>query len=276
MDHEATLLLQSDAESQVWTFDWYGKVVRVDDVRSIDLRSRIACRIVGTSDNYGLIVRLWNRLRSENTTFAVHIGERGILTEGSTVEDSLYRLSSLYVHHNLPSMWHRLDDMTYATYLLLSLRQRGVDQSIVDLAWNNHPVRRWLLSKGVVDKSVGQSLIADIVDPRWFVNVSRASDMSRLELYFGLRPHHFIAACQPEATTTAGRRGARFARTRNLIAVVDAVNRSCDVSTGGSRIVPLESRYQDCRRFLRSMTMSWRTSLLSKAKMNIDWSTFDV
>lgn len=184
--------LHADASGLVWGMLAQGKGQPVQSSELEEVLRSGTYRIIGVPDNYRLITELYNSLIQRNLRSKIWIGSPEICPHRNcTPRQLLSCLSVLGVHDNLHHRWHALTSKTYNNYLLLrAFREEGLSD-LTQHIYSSHCLRPFFDFLGLYDAQRAVSLIAQIVDPRWFLNPRRPHRMSRLESYFGLLPTQF-------------------------------------------------------------------------------------
>jgi len=86
---------------------------------------------------------------------------------------------------------------TFSTLLMLRYyREEGIND-LVSNVFNSHCSKAYFDFMGLTSSRLAVQLIAEIVDPRWFLNPRRPYSLSRFESYFGLKPAQFQRVCGP-------------------------------------------------------------------------------
>jgi len=158
-------------------------------------------RIVGCPANFKLITDLYSALNRLKDDSIVLVGAPTICQcQNQGVDEILSCISTLNVHDNLKHCWHVADSKMFNTLLLLHYFHIEGINDLVGNIYDQHCLKHYLNFMGLNSMKLAVQLIAEIVDPRWFLNPMRPYRFSRLESYFGLKPAQFYRICGDNAS----------------------------------------------------------------------------
>lgn len=160
-----------------------------DYVRSVDWDRPVFVRALGTQDNAGLITALYPRcVRSGGR---LEVGSPLLCETAAEQEDpeiALYRMRQCLLSPSLGG-WHIFGPMDYPAYALavqLAADKKYNEHSARLL--ETHPVWYDLTFIGSITPAACASVIAIVLDPRWYIDPQHPERTKRLESYLGLRP----------------------------------------------------------------------------------------
>jgi hypothetical protein len=208
-------------------------------------------RIVGLPDNYRLITELYSLLVGRKSRAKIWIGSPEVCQDRDCAPEVLLTcLSVMEVHDNLHGRWHVLSPETYNHFLLLrALHDEGFSDLTLQI-YNSHCVKPFCQFLGLHEPPRVIALLAQIGDPRWYLNPRRPYRLARLESYFGLVPAQFKDA----------RDSPRKRRTRVLLELIESLPQtSCLFTELIAR--PNASEFKICRLLLGFLVRNWLTRL---------------
>jgi len=207
-------------------------------------------RVMGCPANYQLITELFSALNRKEVESKILIGSPQICRHRKySCEEALTCLSVLNVHDCLLHRWHVMDNQLYNNYLLLRYFTEEGLTDIVGNVFTHHNLKKTFTFLGLNSMSLAVYFIAEIVDPRWFLNTKKPYRLSRLESYFGLKPGQFSKLWDPDGIPELP----LLAYQRRAALLIDIV-RSLP---GGSPIVTeVEDISDDTQRILKMCRMT--------------------
>lgn len=169
-----------------------------------------AVRVMGSSANIKLLLTMYEKHKS-----ALAPTERRIWIASPLLcstsqlrlnpEEVLYRLWQSDTTARVSARWHSMKSADFNSYLLRSTIEGGSKlQGVTDKAkviFQYHPAFGALSFFGSTGIQPAMSLLATILDPRWFVHEGRPNRMSRLFKFLGLTQANF----EPYITNDKGR-----------------------------------------------------------------------
>jgi len=213
------ICLHTTQAGEVWCVESRGNPKIFCGLDWPQLRSGVY-RVLGCPSNYELITRLYAASGDQVT---VLVGSPAVCHQRQeSVADVLSCVSVLNVHGSLINCWHPLNREMFYNYTLLRLwREADGPQRLPD-NFGNHCTAKYFEFLGVEVLRFAIRMIAEIVDPRWFLGVTRPYRLSRLESYFGLKPAQFEAAWRTVQESSEAE-AARAGRTRLLLGLVSSL-----------------------------------------------------
>jgi hypothetical protein len=195
---DATLKVHTDAKTgSVWLIDGDGPpgdTGRDSERFAAELPpGPLTVRVLGFRENARLISSLYRR-RPAHPGLSVEVGRPVVVPweqlDGQGPEHVLFEIRQLAVQ--CPSSmggWHALTDREYAGYALTALLNSGPADAhhVADLL-GRHAAWPALSFITHLDLQATAQVLAEIGDPRWFIDPERPDSMSRLRSYFGLPP----------------------------------------------------------------------------------------
>lgn len=149
-------------------------------------------RVLGLPQNYKLIAELSYVARSP--TISLLVGSPLVYSshfEKEDVEKFLTHMRSLSVDESLSNCWHRINRTSFMTFVLLSqLKQENFGVK-TQIAYACHPMKPYFDFLGCQTELMPVSLIAEIVDPRWYLHPEKPHRLSRLKSHFRLHRNQF-------------------------------------------------------------------------------------
>lgn len=214
---------------------------------------------LGCPENYRLITQLYSTLNQKDDAYCFLVGSPAACKgHNQNVAQVLSRLSSLSVQGSLVNCWHRADGKIFNTLLLLQYFHLEGVNDLVRNVFDHNCLQRSFDFMGLDSLELAVQLMAEIVDPRWFLNPKRPHSLSRIESYFGLKPAQFRKACGPALIpATANHRRALL-----LLDIVKELPKDRFVETETRQIENENVRkVAMCRRVLGFIVRSWLTEL---------------
>lgn len=245
--------MHTDEEGTYWYINKHGKLDKFEGFNSNQALEGGPYRIIGCPNNYRLITELYSKLGQQQDEAYVSVGSSLVCQDRSCAKTTLNCISALDVHDNLSCRWHRVNRLSFTTYLLLRAWREEVVGDLTKTIYKNHCLSSHFDFIGV-NRTDALQLISQIVDPRWFINLKRPTRTQLLESYFGLTPRLFNKAwkagleIKPNSTTV---------RAAFLMNVVGGLNdESCLRQT--SKHVDAETiARHNCKRLLNYVFRNW-------------------
>jgi hypothetical protein len=213
-------------------------------------------RILALPCNYGLIVKTYQaiiRLRERYNFGELLIGSPLACKPENSGYQNLYSVSHAQVHDLLPNRWHLADRYSYHNYLLCHIfNSDDKDPGKINAVYSQHPLKPYFDFIGMNDPMVCASFIAQIVDPRWYINADRPYRLNKFYHLFDVTPESAHKNWQRKY------KGKNSKNIYNVISEVPNLNRYeallQDLETGldGPNMVLKASR-----RFLNFMVRNW-------------------
>ena len=191
---DVSLKLHTDPDGVVWYLEGQGiPVCSGVDVDTFLVTNRpqesMLVHIIGTHQNVNLILEL-HLLRHDDPNFRLYVCTPALChteAERRDPEIALIRARRYMLPGSLGG-WHRFGYNDYPVYALAYLIDTEADPSVDHLSQllGSHVI--WpALSFANVDEVACAKLVAQILDPRWFIDLQHPDRTSRLESYLGLR-----------------------------------------------------------------------------------------
>jgi hypothetical protein len=154
-------------------------------------RVNLNVRLLGIPQNADLIVNLYARKRKRELG-TIYVAGPNVCESMLELNDpfvTVRRMRSVFVAASCGG-WHELSDADAAVYSLISRMQRSNDWFDVlgRVYFESHPLFKGLNAVGGLSYKNTASLMALIVDPRWYVDRRRPDNPGKLCLYLGLTP----------------------------------------------------------------------------------------
>jgi hypothetical protein len=205
-------------------------------------------RVLGTPCNYRLLLDLYSAIKQHDIQAQVLVGKPLNEADPAAI---LQRLTLLQVQDNLPQCWHRMDSQVYNHFLLLhTFKTKGYTDNLHAL-YSQHCLHRYLKFSGIRSIELGIELLAEIGDPRWYINPERPDRVNRLHSYFKVLPNQL-------KSITDG----QHKRNRLLMNILSEMEPTTWLMEELGRSKP-NSRYalQACRKLLNFLAYNWLQQL---------------
>lgn len=169
-------------------------------------------RLLGMSQNAALIVQLADLVeqRGDGRLEVASPLLCDTQQERQNPEIAVGRMRQCRVAASLGG-WHVVTEDDRTIYeMVAASKQRDTSPRgtrLVDL-FSKHPLSRYLAFVETLDEVCAAKLVAEIIDPRWYVDRANPSRVSRLQSYLGLTPKNFekLAVRKIKPNTPALRR----------------------------------------------------------------------
>lgn len=165
-------------------------------------------RVLGTQANAALISRLHQEAKLGGP--AVEVATPLVCATEAERNNPIMALEAMR-RALLPASlggWHILTDVEAISYELAVYAQQAGDAVLPLEAlalFRRHPAYAALSFIRTVDEEAACRLVAEILDPRWFVDLRHPDRRAKLESYLGVCPHGISEAASP-VPTVKGRR----------------------------------------------------------------------
>lgn len=114
---------------------------------------------------------------------------------------AIYRMRQCLLAPSLGG-WHRVTQADYATYRLLVAIRRGEPTQ----PWlRRHPAYYDLKFIRTLNEVAAARLLAEIIDPRWYIDIKNPYRLARLRAYMGLTPKYAARWGQADESTVVQR-----------------------------------------------------------------------
>jgi len=166
-----------------------------------DINSARKVRVLGTRQNAALIVKL-QELRSQDGTLLkrqrVELGSPAVCPTNAVLSDPECVLQHLWQPEPfsaLRMLWHPLGRHDYCSYAMA----RAIDASdgkVTDWVRHiskYHPAWPAVTFTPKADLDAASSMLADVIDARWFLHYNRPNRLSKLYAYLGITPQNVKA-----------------------------------------------------------------------------------
>ena len=155
------------------------------------LRLTTNVRVLGIAQNAEIITNLYLRKRQKELASIAIAGPN--MCETPVELQDPYTVLMRMRSTSLPIScggWHQITDLDYLIYALVAKAKLGGDwfDAPANVFYTAHPVSAFVSFIGNISHPNVASLIATIIDPRWYVNKRLPDRKSKLELYLGLTP----------------------------------------------------------------------------------------
>lgn len=258
------ICLHTGGKGDYWHVDSSGSFAPFDKLYTEASLEPGDYRVIGCPSNYRLITELYSRLSQQEVKAWVRVGSDRVGTNHkATLEEALNCLTVLRVHDALPNRWHTVTSQSFNNYLLLRANNEEGFSDLVETVFKHHCMAKHFEFAGI-PKSYAIRLVSLIVDPRWFLSVSRPLRMQPFEAYFGLTPAYFEKAWEAGFHKVPT---AKSVRTSFLINTVSVLDEESFIRESGA---PAESdkyprnmqgmRYA-CKRLLGYLVRNWLKEL---------------
>ncbi len=216
MTNTPVVCLHTDDAGCVWSLSPRGAFIKPRVL--VNENSKPATyRVIGCKLNYGLIESLFTALAWHSKQSRLFVGSPLISSKLPTCDDVLRRLAVLGVHDNLPNLWHGVDNRSFHNYRTLNYFTQDRLSEWSTRLYREHCTAPFFAFLGLKREDLALQLIADIGDPRWFVDSNQPYSLSRLESFFGLRPDAFGKTWNGKGVTVEDE---VVARSLNLMSIV--------------------------------------------------------
>lgn len=276
MLHQFTTCLHVDYDGATWGITPDGIPVQVSGKYRPSSMLATTYRVIGVPQNYKIISSLYLSLLRQEIKGNLLVGSPCVCCRYKNSSIQLLNcISVLTPYDNLPHTWHNVDSTSYRNFLLLQVRQEhSCDPSVklrdrLQYCYSQHVTYPfWQFLKIEQQHDLVLSILAAIVDPRWYFNVRHPHRLTRLDNYFGLMP--FSKFCRfwnlYELKNTADL-DVKEERSRLLVEVVKALPEdspllldvSCDTTN-------MKDMHRSCRRLLHFVTHNWLASSMEYAE----------
>jgi hypothetical protein len=187
MTDRQTVCLHADSNGDVWSLQAGKGIVKP----KFDVLPASDFWVVGFPSNYAILTELYfDTVRrysaNEKNLSSIYVGSVFPWRHfDCKSKDFLYDVVAVPPAKRQASHWHLLDDASISTYLLAkSLYDASYDMA--EVAWQNHCLAPVFSRLGCdADLDPAMFLVADILDPRWFMSAN--GSFKALERYFGLQ-----------------------------------------------------------------------------------------
>ena len=232
-------------------------------------------RVIGIPQNYKIIISLYLALISKEIKGKLLVGAPSICHRYHNSSLQLLNcVSLLNAHDNLPHTWHNVDSASYRNFLLLQVKQEQIYDSSPKLQdrvqhWYSQHVTYpfWQFLKIEQHSDLLIDILASIVDPRWYFNVSHPNRLTRLDNHFGLMPFaNFSKFWNLRIRKKTAELDAKQDRTRLLVEAVKALpadsplllDLSCDITDK-------KEVHKACKRLLHFIVRNWLAGTMEHA-----------
>lgn len=194
---EAQIIKLHTVGDQLWCADGLTSPMEVPDrsgfVRELSMKEHVHLRVMGTRENAPLICQLYEQFCGPCRTGKLEVATPAVcMTEQERRDPSiaLYRMRQYHLPASLGG-WHTVDEFDYPSYAITTQLDR--DGKVTD------PIRKLLLTHPVYhdmmflpqfDADALIHLIANIRDPRWYIDLDHPDRVGRLKSYLGLSPRY--------------------------------------------------------------------------------------
>ena len=275
--NDETIKLQLQSETQLCLAD--GMSVPVTAKRSykdvFDLlqdRPAYHIRMVGLQQNVPLIVHLYETAKQLGKELCLElVTPRICRTEADNSEISIYRMRQCHWPSSLGG-WHRVTDAEYVTYALADefRKSRRVYTDRAEELFRQHPAYRALQFIPTLHESSAACLVADILDPRWFIDLRHPHRVSPLLAYLGIHPKY---APLSAATTVKGKRFRLVRRAwQSGDLYKEAENRPGDFlwRRRNSAKSLMNGELRGAKDFVAYLSRNWHTALLKNNPQQVE------
>lgn len=158
---------------------------------SIISRINLNVRLLGIPQNAELIVNLYGRKRKRELG-TIYLAGPNVCESMLELADPVItfrRMRDVFTPASCGG-WHEMSDADFALYSLILRMQKSNDwfDLLGQALYEMHPVRKSLNVIGGLSHKNTASLMALIVDPRWYVDRRRPDNPCKLPFYLGLTP----------------------------------------------------------------------------------------
>lgn len=194
---EAQIVKLHLADNQLWCADGLASPIEVPDrsgfVRELSMKEHVHLRVMGTRENAPLICQLYEQLCGPCRTGKLEVASPAVcLTEQERKDPSiaLYRMRQYHLPASLGG-WHTVSELDYPSYAITTQLDRdGVVTDHTRKLLLTHPVYHDMMFLPRFDSDALINLIANIRDPRWYIDLDHPYRISRLKSYLGLSPRY--------------------------------------------------------------------------------------
>lgn len=195
---DAVLKLHTANDGSIWILDGKrgpsptGNKSIESTISHSALKGRVV-RVVGTASNAEMLLALF-RMQQEGAIAGVQIaGPRAVCETSEERADPqvlLYRMRQCELPGSLGG-WHAMTSADYTTYAIVSQLRRdgGVVTDHTRQLYSAHPVAIDLRFIDTLSMDAAARLIAEIIDPRFFIDQRFPNRVAKLKRYMGLAPH---------------------------------------------------------------------------------------
>jgi len=208
MQDEA-IKLQCDAAGMVWLADGMSVPSQCTDnfyniFEALPEREQYRFRLLGLKENADLIVWLFNAAVSrDDITIELATPRLCQAAERQCPEVAIFRMRQCTWPSSLGG-WHAVTLAEYFAYCLAAELQRSdVYTATVDVLFKQHPAYHDLAFIDTLYAPAAARVVAEILDPRWFINLAHPYRVSALKNFMGISPQYCGKA---NANTVKGRR----------------------------------------------------------------------
>lgn len=151
-------------------------------------------RLLGTASNAQLICWLTTARNSGSAPYSVQVGtpqycSRKDFDDPKRVLSRMQELDSRHLSSSTGG-WHEVSQAEFYSYLLVCAVAAGnVTQPELLRLLRLHPAWPAVSFIPSLNARAAAQLLAEIVDPRWYVDVKHPGRMSKLKAYVGAEPH---------------------------------------------------------------------------------------
>lgn len=208
VQEDQILKLQCTADGHIWYSD--GMETPVESPQSLSefvdglaARESLHVRVLGTQFNAALIVELYQKLCSPRREGRLEVASPAICVTTAECRDpkiALYRMRQCFLPPSLGG-WHRFTELDYPSYAITAqlLKDRDVTEHVLRLL-TTHPVYHDLQFIPDFNPKTFATLIADILDPRWFIDFEHPDRLTLLKTYLGLTPRYMWKVSRNDVT----------------------------------------------------------------------------
>ncbi len=289
------LRLHTDLDGVVWyghdalPFEATGRSAgdfhRNPDGFDIGLRIAKTVRVMGVPDNAPLVVGL-KKYHHDNPKVAakqaVYLGSPQVVPSPAmraSPEAVLQAMWQPAVPATVAGCWHRMGPKEYTTYAIVTELKltAGQPSELARRTLRYHPAWPALSFLAGLDEDAACSLVAEIIEPRWFRHPFRPTRLTRLNSYLGLTPGNMAAF-------VSGGEGERnYARAQTVLATWANGYKHSMAGPGGflHRIAGLSPAgeyhlglLKACERFTRFLFEVWTAESAANQEVQFDPGLF--